>query len=81
MKVTLERIDIPKNNTIVCLGAIVKTSVANYFLAASVGQLKVNDELFFAISASTPIGKLLLGKKEGDSISFNGKEIKIESIL
>jgi transcription elongation GreA/GreB family factor len=41
----------------------------------------VEDKRYFAISISSPIGKLLLGKQEKEVISFNGKTIEIIGIV
>lgn len=80
MKEILAKIDSSKKAEIAHLGSIVKTGKANYFLSISAGQLSVNDRVYFAISTASPIGKLLLGKKKDETISFNGNEIKILTI-
>ena len=84
MKEILARIDVSNPEIsklkIAHLGSIIYTNNVNYFLSISVGQLVVADEVYFAISAASPIGKMLLGKQENEVISFNGNEIKIEKI-
>ncbi|MFD2566932.1 3-oxoacyl-ACP synthase [Pseudotenacibaculum haliotis] len=80
MKEILAKIDPTKPSSIVSLGAIVNTSLGTYFLSISAGQLQVDKDVFFAISASSPIGKLLLGKKEGDALVWNGRKIEIHYI-
>ena len=77
MKDTLAKMDIAKKSTVAHLGSLVKTNQATYFLSISAGQLTVNNENYFAVSFSSPIGKLLLGKKEKDEVVFNGKKIII----
>lgn len=62
------------------MGSIVITSSANYFISISAGKLKVDDEIYYAISPSSPIAQVLLGLKEGDSRLFNGNSIVIKSI-
>jgi hypothetical protein len=80
-KEILSKID-PKNTSeLVCLGVVVYTSASNYYLAISAGKIKVEDEPFYAISAGTPIGKLLLSKTVGETIVFGGQKIMIEKIL
>jgi transcription elongation GreA/GreB family factor len=64
-----------------CLGSIVYTSKANYFISVSVGELSVNNEKFYAIASNTPIGKLLLGKKVGDVSTFRDQSFVIEKVL
>jgi len=81
MKVILSKIDVLKVAKIAHLGCVVNTDFANYFLSISAGQLMIEDKMYFAISVSSPIGKLLLGKKVGDFFDFNGKSIQIKSII
>ncbi len=80
MKETLAKIDIAKNSTIAHVGSLVKTTQATYFLSISAGQLVVANEQYFAVSVSSPIGKLLLGKNENDSFVFSGKQITITCV-
>lgn len=80
MQNTLSRIATDTTNDVVKLGSLVATNRATYFISASLGELKTEKEKCFAISLNSPIGKLLLGKKAGDSIHFNGREIQINSI-
>ncbi len=80
MKETLAKINITKNSEIAHLGSLVKTNQVNYFLSISAGQLVVANEHYFAISVSSPIGNLLLGKKEKDTFVFSGKKIDITCI-
>ncbi|MFQ3174824.1 MAG: transcription elongation GreA/GreB family factor, partial [Flavobacterium sp.] len=47
----------------------------------SAGQLEVANKMYFAVSVSSPIGKLLLGKQENDVISFNGMLYKVQKIV
>lgn len=64
-----------------CLGSVIYTSQANYFISVSVGEIAANNEKFYAIATNTPIGKLLLGKKAGDDISFRNQSFVIEKIV
>jgi hypothetical protein len=81
MQVVLSKIDISKTSKNACLGSVIITAKVSYFLSISAGQLVVADKSYFAISISSPIGKLLLGKQEKDMISFNGKTIIINKIV
>ena len=80
MRLILAKIDLLNTSKNVHLGSIVYTNKATYFLSISAGQLKVANKPFFAISLSSPIGKLLLGKQENDEVVFNGQSFKIISI-
>ena len=63
------------------LGSVVYTTTSNYFISISAGKLIVEDDTFYAISANTPIGQLLLGKSVGDVINFRNLEFKITKVL
>ena len=62
-------------------GSLVYTNNGNFYLSISAGQLHLDKELFFAISAVSPIGKLLLGKKKGQQFDFNGKKYQINEVV
>jgi len=76
----LSKIDLKNTSNRIGLGSVVFTSDANYFIAISAGELSVNDEVFYAISATTPIGLLLIGKTVKSTIVFNNNEFKVEEI-
>lgn len=77
----LSKIDVGKLSKTVGLGSVVYTTQANYFISISAGELKVDDDSFYAISPNTPIGKLLLGKSVDDSVIFRNQKFKIDHIL
>lgn len=80
MKATLAKIDITKTGNLACLGSFIKTNKFSYFLSISAGEIKVANKSCYAISVSSPIGRLLLGKQIGDKIVFNGTKIEITAI-
>ena len=80
MKEILAKVDILKTSKNVCLGSVIFTEKVNYFLSISAGQLEFANKMYFAVSVSSPIGKLLLGKQENDVISFNGMLYKVQKI-
>lgn len=71
MKEILTKISIEKISDSICLGSLIKTTNANYFLSISAGKITIDLVDYFAISTNSPIGKQLLGKTVGDSIPFN----------
>jgi len=76
----LSKINVSHQSQHVSLGSIVYTTNANYFIAISAGELSVNDEVFYAISATTPIGKLLIGKQVEDEVVFKNTVFQIKGI-
>lgn len=77
MKLTMNKIDIYGNSKIARLGSVVVTSSGKYFLAISAGKIEMAKDVYFAVSLSSPIGKLLLGRRENDQLNFNGKQLKV----
>ena len=77
----LHKINADVSHSKVALGSIVKTSGSNYFISVSVGELKVGNEIFYAISLSTPIGQLLVSKTAGDNIQFRAQKFTITEVL
>ncbi|MBB2145328.1 3-oxoacyl-ACP synthase [Pedobacter sp. LMG 31464] len=61
-------------------GSLVYTNQGNFYLSISAGQLHLGNETVFAISAVSPIGKLLLGKQKGGEFDFNGKKYQIKEV-
>lgn len=62
-------------------GNLVYTSEGVFYISISAGQLKLDDESVFAISAASPIGNLLIGKQKDASFDFNGKHYLIKEII
>jgi transcription elongation GreA/GreB family factor len=62
-------------------GSVVKTENGNYFISISAGQLKIDDEIYFAISALSPLGQAMLNKKVGDDFIFREKAIIIKEVF
>lgn len=67
--------------TTIALGSVVFTSQSNYFVAISTGEIKLDNQQFYAISPATPIGQLLLSKTKGDSIKYRNEDISILEVL
>ncbi len=63
------------------LGALMMTSNGIYYLATSIGNVTLGDQQIFVISPVSPLGRVLLDKKEGDTLDFRGKTSVINSIL
>ena len=69
------------NNGSARLGTAVKTNMANYFIAIPADRIIVDGDEYFAIGANSPIAQLLLHKKAGEEITFNGKTAKILEVF
>ena len=80
LKETLDKIDTNSKHKNVALGSLVITSNLNYFIAISAGEFVLNKVSYYAISASTPIAKLLLSREEGETVEFRDSKFSINSI-
>jgi transcription elongation GreA/GreB family factor len=76
----LDRIDPDMVANTVVPGALVKTGNGIYYIAISIGALKMDGETYYVISAQSPLGMQLMGQKKNALIHFNNKEIKLLDI-
>jgi transcription elongation GreA/GreB family factor len=68
-------------STVVRHGSLAITDQGKFYLSIAAGQLQVDGGPYFAISAASPIGKLLIGKTVGDKFSFNARGYTIEQVI
>lgn len=54
------------------LGCVVLTTQANYFIAIAAGEIKIEDQIFYAVSTTSPIAKTLMGKEKEEHFEFRG---------
>jgi hypothetical protein len=80
LTIGLNQIKPDNAQSIIQLGALVKTNIGSYYFAISLGKIDFEGTAYFVISPSSPIGQVFLGKKKGDSVVFNGKDIRIEDV-
>lgn len=73
----LERAKGVKPANTIGFGSLVITDQQNFFIAAGIGEFRLEDQTFFIISAQTPIYKEMEGKSEGESFEFRGRKYKI----
>ena len=62
-------------------GTLVKTSNSMYMVSIGYGKLRLDSKDIYVISPLSPIGKKLINKQEGVSISFNSKNEEILEIF
>jgi transcription elongation GreA/GreB family factor len=68
-------------HTAVAEGSLVKTAENLLYIAAPLGKITFENQEVFVISVHSPLGKLLLGKTTGQSVSLNQRTIQILSIV
>ena len=81
LKNTLEQVQIHQASPTVKVGSLVSTTQGNYFLAISLGKVDHEEKRYYAISAQSPIGQVLIGQPIGATVHFNNRAFTIEAIL
>ncbi len=79
MEEVLEKISL-EQRIITGPGSLVQTDEGLFYLAIGIGKLTVDEEEVFVLSPSAPVGKLLIGKRAGDTFSFNTRTYKVLKI-
>jgi len=65
----------------VIIGSYVKTSMGNFYIVCSLGEIDFHDEKVFVISSQTQLAKKILGKKKGDIFEMNNQKFTIEEVI
>lgn len=78
---TLHKIELERQIEAVSLGAVVITNAQKLFISINIGQVKMDNESYYAISLESPLCKAMMGKKVGESFIFRDKTIKVEDIF
>lgn len=65
------------DNPIVGLGSYVETSMGNFCIACSFGEIENNGKKIFILSTQTPLVKELIGKSKNDLFEINNKSFQI----
>jgi len=77
----LHKIELDRQIDTVSLGAVVITNTQKLFMAINVGQVKINNDIYYAISLEAPIAKALIGKQAGENFSFRDKTFQIIEVF
>jgi transcription elongation GreA/GreB family factor len=80
MRGQLARIETTRKHEVVDYGSLITTQLGIFFLSVSLGPVTIGDKKIMLISAASPIGNLLIGKKSGESISLNGRTYQLLAI-
>jgi len=77
----LKLVNPERNAERISVGSIIRTRLANYFIAISAGRMEVEGQKFYVISPDAPLAKLFLQKQAGDVVIFNDQEMKILEVF
>ncbi|MFA0963634.1 3-oxoacyl-ACP synthase [Roseivirga sp. BDSF3-8] len=80
MRSVLDSINAKKMREEAVLGSVIRTNLGIFYIAVSLGQIKVGGESVFVVSPVSPIGQAMASKKVGDQMELNGRNYRIERI-
>ncbi len=81
LKNQVQQIDATQSKQVVGPGSLVITSRGRYFVSVALGQVTLEDQVYFCISPTSPMGQRLLGREKGFEFEFNGAEIEITEVF
>jgi hypothetical protein len=70
-----------RSYTTVAKGALIKAGANYFFVGLGLGIQEINGVKVILVSYSSPLGKLMIGKKKGESFRFSNAEVFIEEIV
>jgi transcription elongation GreA/GreB family factor len=76
----LQAIHVDLSSEIIIPGSFVKTNKGDFYISISIGLIKLQQNQYFIIAPDSPIGKLFMGKKVRDVISWNKIQYQITDI-
>ncbi|RZJ64601.1 MAG: hypothetical protein EOO45_18620 [Flavobacterium sp.] len=79
-KAVLNKIDPTLSTIQVVTGSLIKTKTAWFFISAALGKATIEGVPIIALSAQSPLGKSLMGRKKNEVICFNQVQYFIEEI-
>ncbi len=77
LRTKLQQINPSKSNDKVELGSLIISESGNYYISVGVGKIVIQNTTYFAISALSPIAKVLYNKRKEDCFEFRSKKFKI----
>jgi hypothetical protein len=63
------------------LGSVVVTDSQRFYVSLSLGEIEVEGEPYFALSAFSPLFQAMAQSQSGDSFEFRGKSYQIREVL
>lgn len=76
----LTAIDTTLVSTIVRHGSLVTTNYGVFFIATAMGKIVVDEMSIVTLSKISPLGKMLMGKKDNDIVLFDNRKYEIKKV-
>lgn len=72
----LDQVEI-RNHSSAEVGSLLETTSGLYFISIPFGQLKHEQQTIYVISPQSPLAQAFMGKKVGQTVTFNGLDHRI----
>ncbi len=79
-KAVLNKIDPTVIPVQVTNGTLIQTNKGYFFMSVALGKALIDNITVIALSAQSPLGKILMGLKKGAVVSFNQTQYIVEDI-
>jgi hypothetical protein len=79
-KSVLESIDVSKAKKLIALGSLVQTNTFLFFISTALPKITIEGLDVVALSPSSPLGAIMLGKEVNQEFEFNGMKYKVLTI-
>lgn len=80
MLLAFKTLDAGKKLDTVEVGACVETDRAIFYLAAAVGKVQFGGHTLMVVSPVSPIGKVMQGKRAGDTFEMQGTQYQVLAV-
>lgn len=80
LKEAISRIDPESQCNSVCPGSLVETSMGFFYISIGIGAVQADGHSVFCMTPIAPLCNVIIGKKAGDVINWQGKEVRIVSV-
>lgn len=77
----LRRIDPSINTNKIRIGSLAETSMGWFYLSVGLGQIVIDGKTVFCLTPLAPFGQILIGKKSGELLQWQGKEVKVLEVI
>jgi transcription elongation GreA/GreB family factor len=81
MKARLSSLDPKLTHMKVGFGSVVETNQGWYFLSVALGEIVFGSIPVFVLSSAAPLAQVLMDKKTGEKVIFQGKQISIRNVF
>jgi len=81
LKNTLDGMTLDTSTEKVVLGSLIWTNTKSIFIVIGIGRLMLDEKEFLVVAPTSPLGRIMMGKKVKDQLTFNNEVLTISQIV